>query len=214
MVERKAEVSFDSLLRRARCREAEALDELFRRVRPRLKVLIRTRMGEGLRRCVDVEDVVQETLLTAFDSIETFAGRWEKAFYLWLAGIAERVLRRLSRYHRAQKRCVAREISLSDVLVVGRHKSAPHRHPLEDSGHSPHHIAAQKEHLQRLLEAVERLDRDRREVVVLARLKERPLAEIAEIMNRGRSACSMLLCRALRDLRAALAVRQRRGGAR
>lgn len=204
MTESRADEAFTALIERARRGERVALDELFRDSRARLASLVQVRMGEGLRCRLEVDDVLQETFLVAFSSIDHFRGGGPVAFHLWLGRIAEHVIRRLCRYHAAQKRCCSREVSLSDVLIVGPRRRM-RRHPLEDCEVSPLELAEQTERMDRLYEAIERLAGDRRRVLILAHLRGLSLEEIAAAMRRGKAACSMLLLRALRDLRESLA---------
>jgi RNA polymerase sigma-70 factor (ECF subfamily) len=60
-----------------------------------------------------------------------------------------------------------------------------------------------EERLQRLEAALRELSPEHREVIVLSRIENLPLAEVAERMERTPVAVSGLLLRALRKLRAA-----------
>jgi RNA polymerase sigma-70 factor, ECF subfamily len=212
MTEIRGDEAFAALIESARRGERAAFDELFRASRSRLKSLVGFRMGYELRSRLEVDDVLQETFLAAFSSIGDFRGGGPVSFELWLARIAEHVIRRLRRYHAARKRCASREISLSDVLIVGP-RQRRRRHPLEDSEVSPLELAEQTERMDHLYEAIERLAGDRRKVLILAHIRGLSLDEIAAAMHRGKAACSMLLLRAVRDLRESLAKQGRGDGA-
>src|SRR5271157_5643310 len=73
------------LIRRAKAGEEQAFDVLIRRYGPRTRQVI-----YGLvRNPADVEDLMQETFLRAFENIRTF--KEEFRFYTWLHRIAVNV---------------------------------------------------------------------------------------------------------------------------
>ncbi len=62
--------STQELAQRARAGDREAFEELIRPLRSRLEDQVRARMGERVKASVEAEEVVQETLLKAYESIE------------------------------------------------------------------------------------------------------------------------------------------------
>jgi len=83
-----------TLIERARAGDRQAFDEIIGSFRPRIEALIRARLGKALSRDVHRDDVLQETLLRAFRSIERFRSEDEdgESFLRWLGGIAEHVI--------------------------------------------------------------------------------------------------------------------------
>ena len=71
----KAKNSTESLIESVRDGDRGAFESLTRGFRQRLVGLIHTRLGESLRSKVDIDDVVQETLLRAFRSIDRYQHR-------------------------------------------------------------------------------------------------------------------------------------------
>jgi RNA polymerase sigma-70 factor (ECF subfamily) len=140
-------------------------------------------MAAGLRGDIEVEDVQQETLLTAFQSIGRFQWQGEDSFFRWLAGIAENSILRFADQRR-RKRCVRLEREVAA------------------SGPSPSRALRREERLERLDEALKGLSPEHRQVILLARVEGLPVKEIAKRLDRSPNAVAQLLCRALKKLRA------------
>ena len=90
---------FDEIWRRARDGDRDARTALVERYRNRLRRFVERRMGAGVRRQVEPEDVVQSTMLTFFDRLAGFPDDLDEAqarAYLFqiakwrIADIAER----------------------------------------------------------------------------------------------------------------------------
>lgn len=171
-----------ALVDRARAGDRAAFEELFGEHRSRLEALVRHRLGTGLRRRLDVEDVLQETLLRALGSVQRFRWQNEDSFFLWMSGIAVNVLRE----------------------AVGEEKRRP-MVPLEfeipGEDISPSHAERREERFDRLARALDSLSPEHRKVILLARLDRLPVKEIARQMGHSPAAVSQLLMRALQKLR-------------
>ena len=87
------------LVRRAQTGDRDAFGLLVERYRPRLTRQIEARMGENVRSRLQVDDVLQETIASALESIGRFRWRGENSFYSWLGSIAENIIR-----HAAEKK--------------------------------------------------------------------------------------------------------------
>jgi RNA polymerase sigma-70 factor (ECF subfamily) len=181
--------SLEGLLEAAQNGSSEAAGELLESFRVRLRFLIHLRLGPKLRRRIEVDDVLQETFLRAYKSLAAFRPREEASFLNWLEGIAHNVILDSARWMGAEKRNVDAEVELP-AEVTG---SAP----------LPSQLLARKERFDRLETAMNSLAPDYREVILLARLREIPLREVAKRMGRSADAISMLLLRAGRKLREA-----------
>jgi RNA polymerase sigma-70 factor (ECF subfamily) len=171
-----------ALLERARQGDREAFGQLASLASEALLDRIRLQVGQRLRGKIDLEDVVQEVLLRAFESIERFQGQDEGSFRRWLEGIARNVIRNLARRKGWKK-----ELELTRDLSAGNV--------------SPSRRQRQQERFERLSEAVEGLSPDYRTVIKLARIEGLKISEIATRMNRSPSAVKNLLLRAMRQLK-------------
>lgn len=171
-----------ALIRKAQRGERVAFDKLADEYRGRLEALIHSRMGVHLKAVCEVDDVLQETLLRSFRSLERFRWDGEDSFMRWLGGIAEHVILKLAgRYEREQKISLDRDVSAGDL--------------------SPSKALRRDERFDRLQEALSGLSPDHREVILLARVEGLRTKEVAERMNRSPDATMHLLSRALRALR-------------
>ena len=148
----------------------------------RLLFVIRSRLGVRLKGQLEAEDVLQETLLQAFQSVGTFEWRGGDSFMRWLSGIAGHViLKQAYRGERLPKLELDRELASQEV--------------------SPSKGMRREERFTRLQTALERLGPEQRRIVVLARFEGCSLKEIARRMNKTPAAVGQTLSRALRELR-------------
>lgn len=170
------------LIQEAKAGDGHAFDRLVEQFRERLESSVRARFAEGGLEELEVEEILQETFVRAFQSIERFKWQEEDSFYRWLSGIAKRVILIAARQYRGKRKTeLAREIP-----VIGT---------------SPSKALRREERLLRLQDAVKCLSGDHREVILLARIDGLTVNEIAEQTNRSPAAVKQLLSRALRKLR-------------
>ncbi len=170
----------EALVGRAQEGDRSAFERLVEANRARLEALVRSRLSEHLRSEVEVEDVVQETLLQAFRSIERFRWQGEQSFVRWLGGIPENVIRK---EHRGLEQ--RRKVRLE---------------PRRAEQTSPSKNLRRHERFDRLEQALKSLSDDHRQVIILARIEQLRVNEIALRMNRSETAVRNLLLRALREL--------------
>lgn len=175
-------VSDRELVERAQAGDRVSYGQLVERFSERLRVLVRSRLGPGLRETVDPEDVVQETFYRALEGIERFEWRGEDSFMRWLGSIAENVVRKAAR--RAARTDEARE-----VLEIPADTDSPGRR------------LRREERRERLERALGALPPDHREVLRLTRIEGLTTREVAVRMGRSQGAVKQLAFRALRRLR-------------
>lgn len=178
----KAKDSVPLLIQRAQDGERAAFDRLIERYEARLRALVSSRMGTHVREVVEVDDVVQDTLVRAFQSIDRFEWNGRESFLRWLGAIAENVILNTSK-----KRTRAPHLRL--------------RRDVAASGASPSRTLRRDERFERLETSLKGLSEDHRKVILLARIDGLPIKTIAQKMNRSESAVKNLLLRALRGLK-------------
>jgi RNA polymerase sigma-70 factor (ECF subfamily) len=178
------------VLRAARDGSPEALGVLFDRCAGRLLSIIRLRMGRDLRARLESRDILQNTLLKSFQRLDQFEGGDGASLMAWLARIAENEIRDQADFQHRQRRDIAAGVSLDDS----------HAPPIAATIRSALSQAVLSEEAGRLEQALEALDADHREVIVLRKLEELSFKEIAERMGRSEDACRMLLARAMTAL--------------
>ena len=178
-----------TLLRSAKDGSEEALNSLFERCAGKLLALIRLRLDRKLRERLESRDILNAALLKAFQRIDTFEESNSASLMGWLARIAENEIRDQRDYHGRQRRDVGREVDMEHGLdlLEGRIRSQTSRLVLG-------------EELELLERALENLEEEHREVILLRKLEELSFAEIGERMKRSPDACRMLLARAMTTL--------------
>lgn len=182
------------LLADARQGSAPAVERLFERLAPRLLTLIRLEMGPSLRRRLESRDILQGSLLKAFQHLDQLRGDDGATMMGWLAGIARNEIRDQAEYHHRQRRDAGRELSLdggASPQLATNLRSASSR------------LVVSQE-LRRLERALESLSPQHREVIVLRRLEELPYPEIGARLGKSADACRMLFARAMAALTLAL----------
>lgn len=158
----------------------DARGALLERLRPRIVLWAATRMSPALRAKVEPDDVAQEVLLAVHRSLDGFEHRDQKTFFAWLFRIAENRIRDLVDHFNAKKRQLPEPRSFSQT--------------------SPSMAVRRREQVDHVVEAVETLPLDYREVIRLRRFQELDCRQVAEVMDRSENAVRVLYCRALKAL--------------
>lgn len=170
------------LIKKAQHGDREAFGQLVQMHQERLSVLVQSRIRvHFLHGRVEFEDVLQEAVSRAFQSIPRFQWQGENSFHSWLAGIAERVILEAVRKQRRDP-C----LKLTDV-------------PAGDP--SPSKALRRNERFDRLKAALSGLSPEYRQVIELSRLEGLKIKEVAVQMCRTPEATKKLLYRALERLK-------------
>jgi RNA polymerase sigma-70 factor (ECF subfamily) len=174
------------------------MERLMETYRPYLRLLARLELGAAVQGKADASDLVQETLLRAFQGFDQFRGETEKELTAWLRRILAHQLTDLLRRFQAGARQVGRERSLGEVLD---RSSAVAGNWLAASTASPSRVAADRETAVVLAEALADLSADHQEVILLHSLQELGWEEVARSMGRTPGAVRLLWLRAIKELR-------------
>jgi RNA polymerase sigma-70 factor (ECF subfamily) len=175
------------------------------RYRMFLHVQAQRRLGPRLQRKLDAADVVQETLLQAYEKLCQFRGRTEAELAAWLRTILENTLAMAARRFQAGARDIARE----RPLRAGFGETTPRRQiRLAATPPSPDEHALRQEQLLCLAEALRKLPRDQGRAIQLHHLEGQSLAAVACEMRKSKQAVVGLLFRGLRRLRRLIAERE------
>ena len=169
--------------------------ELFR---PYLHLLAQVQLDRRLRGKLDASDVVQQTLLEAYQKREQFRGRTEAEYLGWLRQMLAHNLADALRAFGQAKRDLARERSLHAALDQS---SQNLEHWLAQEQSSPSQQAQRQEQALRLAEALSGLPEAQREALVLQHWHGWTLAQIARHLNRSHAAVAGLIKRGLAQLR-------------
>ncbi len=199
------------LVRAAQAGDLSALDRLFAQHYERLRLVVRARMGKRVRSYLESGDILQETFIAAVRNFERFEVRDEASFLHWLARIAENKICEAVDYNHAAKRDRRRDLALDHVQAAI--SSGELKLELVSIAPLPGVLLARGEQLDLVLDALQDVSADHREVIVLRYFihGDGRWDEIGEaIGGKSAEAARMLHARALLALTASL--KQRRGG--
>jgi RNA polymerase sigma-70 factor (ECF subfamily) len=173
--------STDQLIVRAKSGDREAFDRLADDHRNGLLSHIEKRLGGKVRLRLEAEDVLQETFITAFESVKRLRWQGEGSFFSWLCSIAEHLI-----WNASQK------MSWSQLEL---------QRDVADSNVPPSKNLRRQERFDRLEKAMRGLSLDQRTALTLARFEGLTIQDIAIRMNRSPNAVYKLIARALVQLK-------------
>lgn len=174
------------------------LHDLIEQNRHYLRMLARIQNSAHVPAKIDDSDIVQQTMLDAFCSLEMFRGTSEAELRAWLRRMLSRNLADAIRHVHRDKRNVNLEKSLHDAL---EHSSDCLERYLAEDASRPDQLAQRNELLERLTVALDSLPADQRQAVILHHLQGEKSAEIARRMDKTVIAVAGLIRRGVKRLR-------------
>ena len=174
------QVSTDQLIK-AKSGDREAFEKLVNDHRKRLMRHIENRLGKKVRLKLEAEDVLQETFIIAFESVNKFRSQGEGSFYSWLCSIAEHKIWSASQKLSWSQLELKRDLTGSDV--------------------PPSKDLRRQERFDRLEKAMGSLGGEQRTALRLARIEGLTIKDIAVRMHRSPNAVYKLIARALVQLK-------------
>jgi RNA polymerase sigma-70 factor (ECF subfamily) len=193
------------LLTQAKAGDADAVEQLLTKHREAVRRMIDLRLDPAIVQRLDASDVVQEVLIEANRRLQDYLKAPAMPFHLWLRHIAkDHLIDAHRRHHLAQKRGVNREQPIHRPAWADR-SSLDLAAQLLDQDLTPASAAIQEELQRRLREAIEQLDDDDREVILMRHYEMLANQEVAESLGLTEAAASMRYLRAVRKLRDLLA---------
>ena len=168
------------------------------RYRAYLRLLARLNLDPRLRGKLDPSDIVQQTLLQAFQGLTQFRGKTPGELAAWLRQILARNLAMAVRDFKRGKRDVARERSIEQAIDASSSRLDAW---LTSEETSPGQQAIANEQALRLADALEALPDAQREALVLQHWQGWSLAQIGQHLGRSPEAAAGLIKRGLKRLR-------------
>jgi RNA polymerase sigma-70 factor (ECF subfamily) len=169
------------------------------RFRPYLRVLAQTRFQTKFQSKLDASDIVQQTMLNAYQSWEQFRGKSDAELAGWLRQILANLIIRNTRDMGRGKRDVERERSIDAAL---QESSMQLGKLLADPGQgTPSQVVMKEERAAELAQALMELPDDQREAIMGKYWHGQSSAEIGEQLQRSPEAVAGLLYRGLKKLR-------------
>ena len=196
-----------NLLANAQRGDRAAVNRLLERHRASLRKLIQLRLDRQIARRVDASDVVQDVLLEANSRLQDYLADPRLPVHLWLRQLAKDRMIDMHRRHRgAQRRSLDREQSLA-VPQFSDQSGLDLMGQLADHELTPAAASIRKELEARFVFAIDQLDEEDREIVLMRHFEQLGNSEVAEALGLSAAAAGMRHLRALRKLRAILGER-------
>ena len=168
------------------------------RFRDYLCVLARAHLPPRLPSRIEASDIVQQTLLEAYQQRDEFRGRSDGELAAWLKRILAHNLADALRGVGRAKRDLRRERPLEAAIEDSFCRAEGW---LAADEASPSQNAIRFEQIHQLAEALERLPAEQRDTVVLHHLQGWSLTQLAEHLQRTEASIAGLLRRGLKRLR-------------
>ncbi|MCM2371886.1 sigma-70 family RNA polymerase sigma factor [Rhodopirellula sp. ICT_H3.1] len=162
-----------------------------------MRFLARVQMRDELRKKFDPSDIVQQSMLQAYQAFSDFRGSSEAELVAWLRTILARTISHAIRDAHADKRDVGRERSIHAAMDASSLRLETF---LAAEQSSPSQNAQRREQAVVVAEAVETLSEGQREVILLRYWHGKTITEIAEETGRTVSAVAGLAFRGLKSL--------------
>jgi RNA polymerase sigma-70 factor (ECF subfamily) len=175
--------------------DREALQQLLFRRCPFLLRYLRSQCPTDLAGQIEVDDVLQDTLVTAVKGFPAFRGHSMGEFQGWLQTMAQHRLIDRIKHVTAQKR---RE---SPVSTASQNSIVDLVSTLFDSHDTPARSCARREEIDAVRIAVAHLPKDQRQAMCLRYLEGKSTEETAAAMDRSPAAVRGLVNRAMVSLR-------------
>ena len=181
--------------------DKSAMNRLMDRHRDAVRRMIQMRLDHAVARRVDASDVVQDVLMEASQRLNDYMQNPSMPFHLWLRQLAKDRIIDMHRRHRAAKRrSVDREQTLSG-LGSDDQSAADLAALLKDAELTPAAAALRKEMEERFLVALDQLEENDREIVIMRHFEHLGNSEVAEALKLSAPAAGMRYLRAIRRLR-------------
>ena len=190
------------LVARAQEGDREALEALLQRHLPGLEAFVRLRVGRAFGRREGASDVVQSACKDVILGVEGFRYGGPTGFRKWIYAIAARKVADKFAFHNAQCRDVGREATYGAPFDGASQEASTLIAQLSGAFATPSQEFLGAEMLERLESALEKLEPDERDVVLLSRVAGLSRTEVAEEMGRTEGSVRNLLHRTLVKLSA------------
>jgi RNA polymerase sigma-70 factor (ECF subfamily) len=192
------------LLGRARQGEAPAVNELLDRHREALRRMIDLRMDRVVQRRVDASDIVQDVLVEANRRLNEYLQNPAMPFHLWLRHIAhDRLIDAHRRHRQAARRSIDREQPMGAARYLDQ-STLDLAAQLADRELTPAAAATWNELQRRFQAALDTLDEQDQEVILMRHFEHLSNSEVAASLGLSEPAAGMRYLRAMRRLRAKL----------
>ena len=173
--------------------DEDAANRLWDRYYEKLIPAVRIRLGQKLRGKIETMDVVQSVFYEAVRGAESKEFESEGHFRAWLNRLVENRIRKEARYFNRQKRDINKEEALM-------HSRGEEQKPDKTLGPRPVSIVEHFDELARMEEALEKVPKDTREILVMRYFEELTYQEIGKRIEKSEEATRKIINRAVQLL--------------
>lgn len=189
------------LLDLARDGDDGAAGRLLERHRESLRRMADMRLDAKIRQRVDASDIVQEALIEVNRRLPTYLENPVMPFHLWVRQIMTDRLIDAHRRHRVSKK---RSVDVEQAPVVAAnldHSTIQFGNQITDGELTPAAAAIQNEMQRKFEAAIEEMDDQDQEIIVMRHFENLTNQEVAQVLGLTEPAASMRYLRAMRRLR-------------
>ena len=193
------------LLDLAREGDDAAKERLLDRHRESLRRMADMRLDAKIRQRVDASDIVQDALIEVNRRLPQYLANPVMPFHLWVRQIMSDRLIDAHRRHRVSKK---RSVDLEQAPVVASnldHSTIQFGPQITDGELTPAAAAIQAELQRKFEQAIEEMDEQDQEIIVMRHFENLTNQEVARVLDLTEPAASMRYLRAMRRLRKGLA---------
>ena len=201
-MDQNAQGSLGGELAAAREGDASGLWRASEAMRPYLRAVAGGVLRGRIAGKVDVSDVVQQSLLASIERFGQFRGDTRGEWQKWLVVIVRNEARNLLRYWHQDRREVAKEAATAgSQVLLGQGDEDAQGPRLPGDSPSPSRQVARREDASRILQVLDRLPHEYREVLKLRHLEGLSHQEISTRLGKSPAAVRQTWVRALRRMR-------------
>lgn len=189
------------LLDLARTGDESATGRLLDRHRESLRRMADMRLDAKIRQRVDASDIVQEALIEVSRRLPQYLENPVMPFHLWTRQIMTDRLIDAHRRHRVSKK---RSVDVEQAPVVASnldHSTIQFGPQITDGELTPAANAIQQEMQRMFVEAVDEMDEQDREIIVMRHFEQLTNQEVSQVLGLSEPAASMRYLRAFRRLK-------------
>lgn len=192
--------SEESLIRSIQQGDHAALTEFINLRNEHLLAVIAQKMSNALKSKIEPQDILQEVLVSAFDSYDQLDWTSREPFS-WLCQLADRrIIDAHRKYIAAEKRSAKREVSLNQKNSNSDAAEGEMIDLLIKSMTSPSGAFSRDQRAFRMQMAISELPEEGREAIHLRYVEGLPSKEIAEALGKSDAAIRVLLSRTVKKL--------------
>jgi RNA polymerase sigma-70 factor (ECF subfamily) len=169
------------LVRRAQDGDAEALERVFARYYDRVQAIVERRLGPEMRKHLEVDDILQETMVHAIQGFERFELRTGPELLGWFAQLVENRIRASHKHLFAPKRdhCLERHLQSPPD---DSSNAATFQPAADETG--PEDVAERNEELDLVEGCLKELDPRFRQILLLRHADDATWETIARVLEK------------------------------